>query len=188
MSQFVRMVPEGDTRERLVCPSCGHISYENPKIVAGSVVVNSGRVLLCRRAIEPSRGLWTVPAGFLEMGETLKEGAAREVMEEAQARIVLDGLLAIYSVAGVGQVQLFYRARFAGDPEFGPGPESQAVRLFGWNDIPWDHIAFPTVRWVLHAWHDGGAGPVGAPATNPPEDPRGTSGLPVDADTVETGL
>ncbi len=188
MPQFVRKVPEGDNRERLVCPSSGHIAYENPNIVVGSVIVRDGQVLLCRRAIEPRRGYWTLPAGFLEMGETVEEGARREAQEEAQARIVLDGVLAIYSVSRIGQVQVIFRARFDGPPIFAAGPESEAVALFAWNDIPWDAIAFPTVRWSLHAWRAAGAGRLGPPAGNPPEDPRGSTRWAADPDAPKTGL
>src|SRR5215831_6376591 len=93
---FVRRVPEGDNRERLVCSDCGFINYENPRIVAGSVVAHEGKVLLCRRAIEPRRDYWTLPAGYMELGETLEEAARREAMEEAEADIVLEGVLALY--------------------------------------------------------------------------------------------
>jgi ADP-ribose pyrophosphatase YjhB (NUDIX family) len=175
------MVPDGDTRERLVCPSCGHIAYENPKIVVGSVVAESGRVLLCRRAIEPRRGFWTLPAGYLEMDETIEEGARREALEEAEARIEIDGVLAIYNISRISQIQVIFRARFAGPPHVAAGPESEEVRMFAWNDIPWDDIAFPSVRWSLHAWRAVGDHPLGAPATNPPEDPRGSARLPTEA-------
>ena len=114
MPDFIRRIPEGDNRERLVCPDCGHIAYENPKIVVGSVVVADGAVLLCRRAIPPRLGYWTLPAGYLELGETLQEGAAREAMEEAQADIALDGILGVFSIARIGQVQVIFRARFTG--------------------------------------------------------------------------
>jgi ADP-ribose pyrophosphatase YjhB (NUDIX family) len=175
MPDFVRQVPEGDTRERLVCAICGHIDYENPKIIVGSVVGHAGRVLLCRRAIEPRRGFWTLPAGFLELGETIEEGARREAWEEARAEIALDGLLALFSISRIGQVQAIFRARFADPaaPRFAVGPESAEVRLFTWPDIPWDAIAFPSVRWALEAWHAGEGRPLGVPAGNPPEDPRG---------------
>ncbi|HEY0420169.1 MAG TPA: NUDIX hydrolase, partial [Acetobacteraceae bacterium] len=99
MPDFVRQVPEGDNRERLICPDCGHIAYENPKIVVGSVVAHGGSVLLCRRAIEPRRGYWTLPAGYMELGETVHEGARREAREEAEAEIALDGILAVYSIS-----------------------------------------------------------------------------------------
>ena len=188
MSHFVRQVPDGDNRERLVCPVCGHIDYENPKIVTGTVVVESGCVLLCRRAILPRRGYWTLPAGFLEMGETIEEGARREALEEAQARITLDGVLAIYSISRIGQVQIIFRGGFDGPPSFAAGPESEAVGLFAWDDIPWNAIAFPSVRWSLEAWRAVDAGRLGAPATNPPEHPRGISSLPADAARTGSGL
>ncbi len=187
MPDFVRRIPEGDDRERLICPSCGHIAYENPKVVIGSVVAHEGRVLLCRRAIPPREGLWTLPAGFLELGETLQEGAAREALEEAEAAIALDGILAVFSISRIAQVQVIFRARFAGAPRFAPGPESLDVGLFAWPDIPWDQIAFPSVDWALNAWRDTRDAALGAPAGNPPHDPRGTRARP-DAKTEELPL
>jgi ADP-ribose pyrophosphatase YjhB (NUDIX family) len=188
MPEFVRRVPEGDNRERAVCAECGFIDYQNPKVVVGSVVVVDGRVMLCRRAIEPRRGFWTLPAGYLELGETLEEGARREAEEEAQARIVPEGILAIYSISRIGQVQVIFRATLAatadeqGLPGYAPGPESLEVGLFGWEEIPWEQIAFPSVRWALQAWHGQGNRPLGAPAGNPPEDRRGEQRLaPVEA-------
>lgn len=179
MSNFTRRVPEGDNRERMVCADCGHIAYENPKVIVGSVVVADGAVLMCRRAIEPRRGFWTLPAGYLELDETLQEGAAREAMEEAQAAIVLDGILGVFSIARIGQVQVIFRARFAdGAPHFAVGPESQEVALFQWRHIPWDEIAFPSVCWALQAWHDAGNGPLAAPAGNPGHDARGVPRMP----------
>ena len=112
MSRLVRRIPEGDDRERLVCPDCNFVAYENPKIVVGSIVAEGDRVLLCRRAIEPRAGFWTIPAGYMEMGETVAEGAQREAWEEARARIAIDGVLAIYSIARLGQVQVIFRARW----------------------------------------------------------------------------
>ncbi len=177
MPDFVRQIPEGDNRERNVCRDCGHIAYENPKIVVGSVVAHGGRVLLCRRAIEPRRDYWTLPAGYMELGETLQAGAMREAQEEAEADIALDGVLAMYSISRIGQVQVIFRARFAdpATPHFAAGPESLEVGLFEWGDVPWDRIAFPTVRWALNAWRDNPRGPLGAPAGNPAEDPTGTA-------------
>ncbi|MBS7810061.1 NUDIX hydrolase [Roseococcus sp. XZZS9] len=169
---FTRRIPEGEDRERLVCNDCGYIAYENPKIVVGSVVSDEGRILLCRRAIEPRRGYWTLPAGYMEMGETTEEGARREAWEEARARLAFDGILAIYSIARIGQVQIIYRARLA-EPGYSPGPESLDVRFFAWGDIPWDDLAFPSVRWALRAWAEGET----AIAGNPPRDPRGMDGL-----------
>jgi ADP-ribose pyrophosphatase YjhB (NUDIX family) len=176
MPDFIRRIPDGDDRERLICPDCGHIAYENPKVVVGSVVAAAGRILLCRRAIEPRRGFWTLPAGYLELGETIEEGARREAWEEAQARIVLDGILGVYSISRIGQVQILFRARFAEQdgPRFGAGPESLEVGLFTWERIPWDQIAFPTVRWALERWHACAGADLGQPAGNPAEDPRGT--------------
>lgn len=174
MSRFVRQIPEGDDRERLMCPDCGHVAYENPKVVVGSIVAEGDTVLLCRRAIEPRAGFWTIPAGTMEMGETVEEGARREAWEEARARIALDGILAVYSIARLGQVQVIFRARLD-QPGFAAGPESLEVRRFAWDDIPWDEIAFPSVRWALKAWRADVAGIV---ALNPPEDPRGMRPLP----------
>jgi ADP-ribose pyrophosphatase YjhB (NUDIX family) len=172
MANFVRRTPEGEDRERLVCGDCGYVAYENPKIVVGSVVSEGGRILLCRRAIEPRHGFWTLPAGYMELGETTEEGAKREAWEEARARLELDGVLAIYSIVRIGQVQIIYRAHLA-EPGFAPGPESLDVRFFAWEEIPWDQLAFPTVRWALEAHRRIPAGPPFAPATNPPEAPEG---------------
>jgi ADP-ribose pyrophosphatase YjhB (NUDIX family) len=140
--------PPEEDRERHFCPTCGTIHYVNPKIVVGAVCTYEDRLLLCRRAIEPRTGFWTIPAGYMELGETAEEGAAREAWEEARARIAIDGLIAVYSVKRIDQVQLLYRARLL-DPEVRPGPESREVRLLHWDEIPWDDLAFPTVRWVL---------------------------------------
>jgi ADP-ribose pyrophosphatase YjhB (NUDIX family) len=180
MSGFERRIPEGDDRERMICAECGHIDYQNPKVVVGTVVVADDRILMCRRAIEPRRGFWTLPAGYLELGETLEEGAAREAMEEATANISIDGILAVFSVARIGQVQVIFRGRFAnpGAPAFAAGPESLEVALYPWARIPWNDIAFPTVHWALSAWNAGRSGSLGVPAGNPTTDPRGTSPLP----------
>jgi ADP-ribose pyrophosphatase YjhB (NUDIX family) len=180
MPDFVRTVPPGDDRERLTCPDCGFVAYENPKIVVGSVVAQDDQVLLCRRAIEPRRGFWTLPAGYMELAETVEEGARREAWEEARARIALDGVLAVYSIARIGQVQVIFRAGFEA-PGFEAGPESLEVRLFPWDGIPWEDLAFPTVGWALRRWRDTAGRPLAAPATNPPEDPRGTRPIPREA-------
>jgi ADP-ribose pyrophosphatase YjhB (NUDIX family) len=189
MVSFKRRIPDGDTHERSVCETCGYVAYENPKVVVGSVVAVGGQVLMCRRAIEPRRGFWTLPAGYLELGETLEEGAAREAMEEAEALISIDGILGVFSIARIGQVQVIFRARFAdeGEPAFGPGPESLEVRLFSWADLPWDRIAFPSVHWALHAWREAGCGPLGRPAGNPRDDIRGEHRLPPETDDVAGG-
>ncbi len=175
MPQFTKRLPDGDTHERAVCDQCGYVAYENPKVVVGSVVVHEGKVLLCRRAIEPRRSFWTLPAGYLELQETVEEGARREALEESGAQIQLDGILAVYSISRIGQVQVIFRARFDGAADFAPGIESLDVRMFDWADIPWDELAFPSVHWSLRAWRSAGNGPLGAPVGNPADDPRGTS-------------
>jgi ADP-ribose pyrophosphatase YjhB (NUDIX family) len=140
--------PEGDTADRHVCTACGEIHYLNPKVVVGAVCRWQDRVLLCRRAIEPRSGLWVVPAGYLESGESTEDGARREAFEEAGARIEITGLLAVYNVVRIGQVQLFYDARLL-DPDLTVGAETLELDLFQWDAIPWDQLAFPSVHWVL---------------------------------------
>jgi len=145
---FSRRVPEGDNFHRSVCDTCGFVDYVNPKIVVGSVVTHGDQFLLCRRAIEPRYGFWTLPAGFMEEGETSEQGAAREAMEEANAAIEIRDLLAIYNIPRISQVQLMYRAILP-TPDFSAGSESLEVGLFSWDDIPWDALAFPSVHWAL---------------------------------------
>lgn len=147
----VRAVPAGDDRPRLTCPDCGYIAYENPRVVVGAVCHSGGRILLCRRAIAPRRGYWTMPAGYLELNETTEEGACREAWEEARARIELGPILGVYSVPHINQVHVIYRAQLLSD-DVAPGPESETVAFFSWDDIPWDELAFPTVTWALE--HD----------------------------------
>ena len=150
---FERAVPPGDNMERSVCVSCGFVDYQNPKIVVGSVAVWDGRILLCRRAIEPRKGYWTLPAGYMELGETPEDGALREAWEEARARLAIERLLAVYSVPRISQVQLIFRARL-NTPDASAGPESEEVGLFGWDEIPWPDIAFPTVGWALRHYYE----------------------------------
>ena len=164
---FIDVVPDGDNRTRQVCADCGFINYENPKIVVGAVCHWGERILLCRRAINPRKGHWTLPAGFLEQHETTTAGAAREAYEEARARIEIETLLAVYSVPRLSQVQLMYRARLTSDA-VEPGPESLDVGLFAFDQIPWDDLAFPSVRWALHQFQDSRHLDVFAPFTNPP--------------------
>lgn len=161
-----RRIPEGDDKYRLVCPECDFVAYENPKIVVGSVVSEGDRILLCKRAIEPRRGFWTLPAGYLELNESPEEGAMREAREEACANIELEGLLAVYSIVHISQVQLFYRARLS-TPEIAPGPESLEVRLVRWDEIPWDELAFPSVEWALRHHEASRGRPLAQPFTNP---------------------
>ena len=146
-------IPADDNRERATCTSCGEIHYENPINVVGTVPVWGEQVLLCRRNIEPRRGLWTLPAGCLELGETTAEGAARETDEEAGARIEMQGLFTVLNVVRAGQVHLFYRARLL-DTVFAPGPETIEAQLFREDEVPWDEIAFRTVRETLRLFFE----------------------------------
>ena len=163
---FSKKTPDGDTHGRDVCNRCGFVNYENPKIVVGSVVRNEGKFLLCRRAIEPRRGFWTIPAGYLELNENPQDGARREALEEANADLNLSSLLAVYTVERLSQVQLIYRATLR-KPEFSPGIESLEVGLFDWDEIPWNDIAFPTVNWALEHDRQAEAGTAIAPFQNP---------------------
>jgi ADP-ribose pyrophosphatase YjhB (NUDIX family) len=160
-------IPEGDNRERKVCPDCGFIDYENPKIVVGSVVTRGEQVLLCRRAIEPRKGYWTIPAGYLELHETPEDGARREAQEEAEATIEIDGTLAVYAIPRLSQVQLIYHARLVSN--VAPGPESLEVKLFGWDEIPWRDLAFPSVHWSLRQYREARESGDWRARSNPPE-------------------
>ncbi len=166
---FERCVPSGDNRQREVCRHCGFIHYVNPKIVVGSVATHDARYLLCRRAIEPRAGFWTLPAGFMEVGETLEEGARREAEEEARAVLEIERLLAVYSIPRISQVQIFFAAHLA-RPGIAPGPESEEVAFFEWERIPWGEIAFPTVHWALAAHRQDVRSGVTRLHTAPPED------------------
>lgn len=149
---FTQRMPEGEDRDRRVCDHCGFVDYVNPKLVAGSVVeADDGRILMCRRAIEPRRGYWTLPAGYMELGESVEEAAAREAVEEACAAIEIVDLLAIYSIPRISQVQVFFRAKLTSS-EVAAGPESEEVALYTWDEIPMDALAFPSVRWALEDW------------------------------------
>ena len=136
-----------------MCGSCQHIDYENPLNVVGTVPVWEDSVLLCRRNIEPRHGFWTLPAGFMELGESTEAGAVRETDEEAGARIVVEGLFTVLNVVRVGQVHFFYRARLE-DTRFAPGPETIEARLFREDEIPWDDLAFRTVRLTLERYFE----------------------------------
>ncbi|MBZ0333371.1 hypothetical protein MARI_06720 [Marinobacter sp. JH2] len=146
--QVEQKIPAGDNRYRYVCVSCETIHYQNPRIIAGTVPVWDGKILLCRRAIEPRYGYWTLPAGFMENAETTIEAAARETLEEALANVTIDGLYSIIDVPHINQVHMFYRATLL-DGTFGAGEESLETRLFAANEIPWDEISFPTVKRTL---------------------------------------
>ena len=152
---FHHVTPDGEDRERRVCRTCGFIDYVNPKIVAGVVATaEDGRVLMCRRAIEPRSGFWTLPAGYMEEGESVEEAALREAREEACATLELEGVLAIYSIPRLSQVQIFFRARMS-DPHFAAGPESEAVALYDWDQLPLPDLAFPSVKWALDDFRAG---------------------------------
>ena len=156
-----RIPDDGDTKLRAVCPACHTIHYINPLNVVGTIPVWGDKVLLCKRNIEPRKGKWTLPAGFMELGETTAEGAARETVEEAGAQFDMQALFSLINVARVGQVHLFYRATLR-SPTFAPGTETQEALLFDEADIPWDEIAFRTVKETLeHFFADRRAGHFG---------------------------
>ncbi len=173
----IRRIPDGDDRERLTCPDCGFIAYENPKVVVGSVITWDGRYLLAKRAIPPRKGFWTLPAGFLELNESLEDGAKREAWEEARAKIAIDAILGIYTIPRISQVQVLYRARLT-EPSIDAGPESEAVDLFAWDDIPWEEMAFPSAVWALREHRDRDGQTAFAPAQAPNGDTDFLRGWP----------
>jgi ADP-ribose pyrophosphatase YjhB (NUDIX family) len=144
-------VPEGDHRMRVVCTACGAIHYQNPRIVAGCVVECQGKILLCRRAIEPRRGFWTNPAGFMEIGESLIQAAVRETYEEAMADVTVGSMLSVVNALRPAQVHIFFRATLP-EPRFGSGPESLEVELFEEPAIPWQEMAFPSSIFSLERY------------------------------------
>jgi ADP-ribose pyrophosphatase YjhB (NUDIX family) len=152
-SSVALKVPEGDDRERFVCTSCESIHYVNPRVIVGCVPIYEGRVLLCKRAIEPRLGYWTLPAGFMENGETTPQGAARETWEEVRARVSQLELYRVYDVPYISQVYMFYRCEVDGG-SFGVGPESLESALYTEDQIPWDEIAFPPVRETLRDYFE----------------------------------
>ena len=157
-SVVYRIPDDGDTKARAICTACTTVHYENPLNVVGTVPAWGDKVLLCKRNIEPRWGKWTLPAGFMELNETVAEGAARETVEESGAEFELEGLFSLVNVARVGQVHLFYRARLLSD-RFNPGFETIEARLFAEDEIPWDDIAFRTVKETLeHYFADRRAG------------------------------
>lgn len=142
-------VPPGDNLPRHVCDACDTIHYQNPRMVVGCIPEWEDRILLCRRGIEPRHGMWTVPAGYMENGETTVQGAARETLEEANARVEVGPLYAIFNIPHISQVYMLFRARML-DVDFSAGAETLEARLFAESEIPWDEIAFATVRQTLH--------------------------------------
>jgi ADP-ribose pyrophosphatase YjhB (NUDIX family) len=143
-----RKVPPDDTLPRYVCDACNTIHYQNPRIIVGCIPEWEDKILLCKRAIEPRYGLWTVPAGFMENGETTYQGAVRETLEEANARVEIGPLYALYNIPHINQVYILFRARLL-DTDFGPSHETLEARLFSESEIPWNEIAFATVRNTL---------------------------------------
>ena len=149
-----KKIPAGDTHERSVCIQCGAIHYTNPKIVAGTLATWGTQVLLCQRAIEPRKGFWTLPAGFLENGETILEGAIRETREEAEAEVIDPHLYTIFSLPHISQIYIFFRSNLA-ERKFSGGTESLDVALFSESEIPWENLAFPVVTQTLkHFFRD----------------------------------
>jgi ADP-ribose pyrophosphatase YjhB (NUDIX family) len=141
----------GDEHQRLVCLNCGEINYKNPKIVTGSLILHKNKFLLCKRAIEPSKSLWTIPAGYLEENETVETGALREAYEEASAKITIDRLFSIFSLKKINQIQIIYLAHL-NDEHFAPGIESLDVKLFEYKNLPWNEMAFPSVKWIFELY------------------------------------
>lgn len=146
-------IPEDDNRPRHICTQCKTIHYQNPNIVAGTIPIHEDKVLLCRRAIEPRHGFWTLPAGFMENQETTTEAAMRETWEEAEARVNIDGLYTVINVPQIDQVHMFFRATII-DGAFGVGVESLETRLFLEEEIPWNDLAFPTIRKTLQLFFE----------------------------------
>jgi len=149
----VEKVPDGDSRARFVCEHCQTVHYQNPKIVAGCLPVWNNRLLLCKRAIEPRYGLWTLPAGFMENGESTEQAAIRETLEEARAEVGDLALYGVFSIPQINQVYMMFRARLA-TPDFGPGEESLETRLFAEHEIPWDKLAFPVMHRTLERYYN----------------------------------
>jgi ADP-ribose pyrophosphatase YjhB (NUDIX family) len=190
---FSLKVPPGEDRERRVCDRCGFIDYVNPRIVVGAVAawcekgspfgpdavgLEEVRLLLCRRAIMPRRGYWTLPAGFMEEGETVADATRREATEEAGVELELDQVLCLYDIPGRSQVQIIHRARL-NSPRLDPGVETQQAVLFAWKDIPWKALAFYSVSWALLAFEESRRQTRFPPYGNPPGEPgwRAPDGL-----------
>lgn len=147
----IKKIPDGDSKERLVCPECDHIEYQNPKIVNVVVATYGDKFLFCKRNISPRKGYWTLPGGYMELGETLREGAAREAVEESGATVKPDALLAIYQPPSKSEVIMIFRGEMT-SAEMKAGIESQEVKLFTWDEIPWNELAFPFLKDALMAY------------------------------------
>jgi len=172
---FARGIPAGDSMERMVCGDCEWIHYENPRVIVTAMCVWKNQVLLCRRAIPPRYGFWTLPGGFMEIGETIEEGACREVREEAGADVTIQSLLATYTVPRIGQVHMIFLATLNsgpdGNPEFSAGEESLDVQLFPLEQqgLPWDDFAFPVNHWAFEDYLSLNGKPATRPFTTRPE-------------------
>jgi ADP-ribose pyrophosphatase YjhB (NUDIX family) len=149
----ISKIPGNDDRERFVCETCGKVHYQNPRIVTGCLVTREDAVLLCRRSIEPRRGFWTLPAGFMELGESVQQGAARETWEEARARVEILAPYSLFNLPHVNQLYVIFRARLR-NLDFRPGPESDAVALYREDQIPWESLAFQTVHHSLRFYFE----------------------------------
>ncbi len=174
---LIKKIPEGELVLRDVCTACHMVHYENPKIVAGCIPEWEGQILLCRRAIQPRIGLWTFPAGFMELRETTEQAAIRETWEEAKAKVRIESLYALFSLAWVGQVYVVYRGALQ-NHVFGPGEESLETKLFFPTDIPWDNLAFPVIQEILRCYaHDvrNKHFPIHEGSVSPPLSPQATS-------------
>ena len=152
-AELVYAVPDDDNRHRYICHSCNIVHYQNPKVVAGCLPIWDDQVLLCKRAIEPRYGCWTLPAGFMELGETTVEAAVRETLEEANARVAVESLYAVFNLPHVDQVYMMFKSRLL-DLDFHPGAESLEVRLFKEEEIPWDDLAFRTIKETLNLYFE----------------------------------
>lgn len=192
-ARVVKRVPQGDNLPRFVCDSCTTVHYENPRMIVGCIPEWDGRILLCKRSIEPRRGLWTVPAGFMENGETTAQGALRETLEEANARVDIIGLYALYNIPHIDQVYMLFRARLL-DLDFHAGSETLEVRLFREDEVPWKELAFATVRNTLthyfadlhsgkFGFHMGTIEPMSPQHARPATSDGGTYIQPVDIQT-----
>lgn len=142
------LIAENDSQPRHTCTACGYVHYRNPNIIAGCIIEHNGKVLLCQRAIEPKIGAWTLPAGFMEIDESIEEAAVRETWEEANAKVEINSLYSVFHVAEMNQVYIIYRATLLND-DFSPGPESLQVKLFEPSEIPWDELFYPAINDIL---------------------------------------
>ncbi len=165
---FSQITPHNDDLPRDVCDHCGLINYQNPRLIVGVVALWEDKILMCKRAIEPRKHFWTLPAGFMEKGETTKAGAAREAYEETYAKVEPEALIGIYNVARIAQVHIYYRARLL-SKEIACGVESEAVALLDWEDIPWDALAFPSIYWALQHYKQTATQSHFAPFSEPEE-------------------